>query len=109
VFQIVDFSCVNDLKFTYVRLQFQKIFPGVIPLDPHDKGEERERRGGEGKGGQGKGGEGRGGEGREGWDGVNPPPKTNPGYGPGCIISALLYLLLTAQEPVKVYAAYIKA
>jgi hypothetical protein len=45
--------------------------------------------GGEGKGGQGKGGEGRegkegrGGEGTGmGWDGVNPPPKTNPGYGP---------------------------
>jgi hypothetical protein len=24
----------------------------------------------------------RGGEQRKGWDGVNPPPKTNPGYGP---------------------------
>jgi hypothetical protein len=63
VFQIVDFSSVNDLKFTYVRLQFQKNFPGVIPPDPHDKREERERRG-EGKGGQGKEGEER--EGRDG-------------------------------------------
>jgi hypothetical protein len=59
VFQIVDFSSVNDLKFTYVHLQFQKFFPGVIPPDPHYKGEgrERERRGREG----GEGGEGRGG------------------------------------------------
>jgi hypothetical protein len=66
VFQIVDFSSINDLKFTYVHLQFQTFFPGVIPPDPHDKGEGRGRKGGEE---------------REGWDGVN-PPKTNPGYGP---------------------------
>jgi hypothetical protein len=77
MFQIVDFSSINDLKFTYVRLQFQKFFPGVIPPDPHDKGEGRGRKGGEGKEGKEgegrRGGEGRGGEGREGWDGVNPP------------------------------------
>jgi hypothetical protein len=64
VFQIVDFSSINDLKFTYVHLQFQKFFPGVIPPDPDDKGEGRERRGGEGKGGEGR--EGRGGEEGEG-------------------------------------------
>jgi hypothetical protein len=63
VFQIVEFSSVNDLKFTYVRLQFQKFFPGVIPPDPHNKGEGRESRGGEGK-------EGEEGEGREGRDGM---------------------------------------
>jgi hypothetical protein len=88
MFQIVDFSSINDLKFTYVRLQFQKFFPGVIPPDPHDKGEGRGREGREGRGGEGRGGEGRGGEGGEGRDGinqdgvVNPPPNTNPGYGP---------------------------
>jgi hypothetical protein len=60
VFQIVDYSSVNDLKFIYMHLQFQKFFPGVIPPDPHNKGE------------------GRGGEGGMG---VN-PPKTNPVYGP---------------------------
>jgi hypothetical protein len=54
VFQIVDFSSINDLKFTYVHLQFQKFFPEVIPPDPHDKGEGRERRGGEGKRGEGR-------------------------------------------------------
>jgi hypothetical protein len=54
VFQIVDLSSINDLKFTSIS-NFKKIFPGVIPLDPYDKGE------------------GRGGEEREGWDGVNPP------------------------------------
>jgi hypothetical protein len=61
MFQIVDFSSINDLKFTYVRLHFQKIYPGVIPRTPMIKG-----RGGEGKGGEAKGGEGRGGEGRDG-------------------------------------------
>jgi hypothetical protein len=66
VFQIVDFSSMNDLKFTYVRLQFKKKISGVTPLDPHDKGEGRERRGEKGKGGQGKVGEGRGGEWRGG-------------------------------------------
>jgi hypothetical protein len=30
---------------------FKKIFPGVIPPDPHDKGEGKERRGGEGRDG----------------------------------------------------------
>jgi hypothetical protein len=55
-----------------VHLQFQKNFPGVIPPDPHDKVERRERRGGQEKGGEGR--EGKEGEGREGRDGVNPPP-----------------------------------
>jgi hypothetical protein len=60
MFQIVDFSSINDIKFTYVRLQFQNFFPGVIPPDPHDKGDGRgrERRGrkerGEGRGGMGE-------------------------------------------------------
>jgi hypothetical protein len=67
VFQIVDFSSVNDLKFTYAHLQFQKNFPGVIPPDPRDKGRK--------KGGEGKGGEGREGKGGMGWYGVNPPPR----------------------------------
>jgi hypothetical protein len=62
VFQIVDFSSINDLKFTYVRLQFQKIFSRGYTPDSHDKGEGRERRGGEG----------RREEERDGWDGVNP-------------------------------------
>jgi hypothetical protein len=53
VFQIVDFSSINDLKFTYVHLQFQNFFPGVIPPDPHDKGEGREGKGGEGREGRG--------------------------------------------------------
>jgi hypothetical protein len=63
VFQIVDFSSINDLKFTYVHLQFKKIFPGVIPPDPHDKGEGRGGKEKEGK----KGREGRGGKGGMGW------------------------------------------
>jgi hypothetical protein len=51
MFQIVHFSSINDLKFTYVRLHFQKIFPGDIPPDPHYKGEGRgsERKGREGR------------------------------------------------------------
>jgi hypothetical protein len=69
VFQIVDFSSIRDLKFTYVHLQFQKFFPRVQPPDPHDKGEGREKRGGEGKearkGGEGR--EGRGAKERMGW------------------------------------------
>jgi hypothetical protein len=48
VFQVVDFNSVNDLKFTYVHLQFQ-FFSGVIPPDPVIKG-----RGGEGRGGEGR-------------------------------------------------------
>jgi hypothetical protein len=47
MFQIVDFSSINDLKFTYVRLQFQKFFPRLYPWTPIIKG-----RGGEGKGGE---------------------------------------------------------
>jgi hypothetical protein len=83
VFQIVDFSSISDLKFTYVHLQFQKnSFRGYNPRTPMIKGREGKR--GEGrKGGKERRGrkEGRGGEQRKGCDGVN-PPKTNPGYGP---------------------------
>jgi hypothetical protein len=70
VFQIVDFSSVNDLKFTYVHLQFQKFSRGLYPRAPmHDEGEGRERRGGQGKGGkEGTEREGRGA--REGRDGM---------------------------------------
>jgi hypothetical protein len=69
MFQIVDFSSVNDLKFTYVHLQFRKFFPGVIPPDPHGEGEgrARERRGRKGRGGEGR--EGRERKGREGGEG----------------------------------------
>jgi hypothetical protein len=74
VFQLEDFSSVNDLKFTYVHLQFQFFSGGYTP-DPHDNGEGRERRRGEGREKEKRGGEGRG------WDGLN-PPKTNPVYGP---------------------------
>jgi hypothetical protein len=82
VFQFVDFSSTNDLKFTYVRLKIQKKFPGVIPPDPHYKGR-KGKGGGEGKGGEGRGGEGRGREGKGGMGWVNPPPPNeNPGYGP---------------------------
>jgi hypothetical protein len=79
VFQIVDFSSVNDLKFTYVHLQFRKFFRGYTP-DPHDEGggkggegkgkEEKEREGRRRKGGEErgrKGGEGRRGKGGMGW------------------------------------------
>jgi hypothetical protein len=64
MFQIVDCISVNDLKFIYVHLQFQN-FSGVIPPDPRDKGEGRER---DGMGG-------------------DEPPKTNPVYGPACSAS----------------------
>jgi hypothetical protein len=85
VFQIVDLSSINDLKFTYVYLQFKKNFSEGLYPGPHDKGKGRERRGGEGKGGQGRGREGRGGKGRGGKGGMGwgePRPKTNPDYGP---------------------------
>jgi hypothetical protein len=59
-------------------MKFQIFFPGVIPRTPMIKG--WGGKGGKGKGKEGK--EGRGGEEREGWDGVNPLRKTNPGYGP---------------------------
>jgi hypothetical protein len=72
VFHIVDFSSVNDLKFTYVHLQFQNFFRGLYPQTHIIKGREGKRRGEEGKGGKGR-------EGR-GWD--EPLPKTNPVYGP---------------------------
>jgi hypothetical protein len=78
VFQIVDFSSINDLKFTYVHLQFQIFFRGYNPRTPMIKG--REGKGGEGKERRGrKGGEGRGANEGMGW---GEPPKTNPGYGP---------------------------
>jgi hypothetical protein len=71
MFQIVDFSSINDLKFTYVHLQFhKKIFPGVIPPDPHDKGEGRGRERMKGREGRKR----RGGERREGRDGMGEPP-----------------------------------
>jgi hypothetical protein len=76
VFQIVDFSSISDLKFTYVHLQFQFFFRGYNPRTPMIKG-------GKGKAGRGrKGGEGR--ERREAKEGMGwgEPPKTNPGYGP---------------------------
>jgi hypothetical protein len=80
VFQIVDFSSISDLKFTYVHLQFQKFFRGYNPRTPMIKG--KEGKGGEGRKGGKERREGRrGGEQWKGWDGVN-PPKTNPGYGP---------------------------
>jgi hypothetical protein len=69
VFQIVDFSSISDLKFTYVHLQFQKILSaGITPRTPMIKG--REGKSGEGKerrqGKEGK--EGR--EGSKGRDGM---------------------------------------
>jgi hypothetical protein len=64
VFRIVDFSSVNDLKFTYVHLQFKNFSRGLYPRNPIIKG---------------RGGKRRGKEGRDG-DGMN-PPKTNPVYG----------------------------
>jgi hypothetical protein len=72
VFQIVDFSSIKDLKFTYMHLQFQKMFRAYTP-DPHDKGEgenEGERKGKDSNGKESKEGEGREGEGREGRDGM---------------------------------------
>jgi hypothetical protein len=69
VFQIVDFSSISDLKFTYVHISnFKKFFRGYNPRTPMIKG--REGKGGEGKERrQGKvGKEGRGGEQRKGWD-----------------------------------------
>jgi hypothetical protein len=86
VFQIVDFSYVNDLKFTYVHLQFQ-IFTGVYTLNPRESvtkgkiGEGGDGRGGERRRGEGRGGEGKGREGR-GWDGLNPPKNKSCLYGP---------------------------
>jgi hypothetical protein len=47
VFQIVDFSSINDLKFTYMHLQFQNSFSRGYTPGPHDKGEGRGRKGGE--------------------------------------------------------------
>jgi hypothetical protein len=64
VFQIVDFSSISDLKFTYVHLQFQKILFAGITLEPHDKGEGRGRKGGKERRGR------KGGEGSKGRDGM---------------------------------------
>jgi hypothetical protein len=82
VFQFVDFSSTNDLKFTYVRLKIQKNFRGLYPRTPIIRGGKgKEGRGKEGKEGEGRGGKGREGKGGMGW--VNPPPPNeNPGYGP---------------------------
>jgi hypothetical protein len=65
VFQIVDFSSINDLKFTYVHLQFQKkFFQALYPRTPMIKGRE-------GKEGRGRERRGRkGGKGRKGRDGM---------------------------------------
>jgi hypothetical protein len=68
------FKGVYGFKPPPPRNSGKKFSAGITP-GLHDKGEGRERRGGEGEEGK----EGRGGEQREGWDGVN-PPKTNPGY-----------------------------
>jgi hypothetical protein len=73
VFQIVDFSSISDLKFTYVHLQFQKFFSAGITPDPHDKWEGRERREGKERRQGKEGKEGRGGEQRKGWG--EPPRK----------------------------------
>jgi hypothetical protein len=56
VFQTVDFSSVNELKFTYVHLQFQNFFRGLYPWTPVIKGRGEE------------GGEERGGKEGRGWD-----------------------------------------
>jgi hypothetical protein len=82
VFQIVDFSSISDLKFTYTCISnFNNFFRVYNPRTPMIKGRGGKR--GEGKerrhGKESK--EGRGWEQRKGWDGVN-SPKTNPGYGP---------------------------
>jgi hypothetical protein len=61
VFRSVDFCVQNELKFTYVHLQFQKFFRGLYPRTPVKKG-----RGGEG--GEGPGRRGRKGEKGRGWE-----------------------------------------
>jgi hypothetical protein len=77
VFQIVDFSSVNDFKYTYVYLHCN--FFGVIPPTPVIKG---------------RGGEGRGMEGREGREGMN--PKTNSVYCP--VRGHLLHFLFCLKQ-----------
>jgi hypothetical protein len=97
MFQIVDFSSVNDLKFTYVHLQFQKFFPGVIPRTPMVKGREGQGKGGEGKGGEAK--EGRGGKGKEGREGREggrgwgePPPEDKSWLRPCLLFSCEIFI-----------------
>jgi hypothetical protein len=63
VFRSVDFCVQNELKFTYVYLQFQKFFRGLYPRTPVKKG--RGREGGEGPGRRGRKGE-KGGAGKQG-------------------------------------------
>jgi hypothetical protein len=63
VFRSVDFCVQNELKFTYVHLQFQKFFRGLYPRTPVKKG--RGREGGEGPGRRGRKGE-KGGAGKQG-------------------------------------------
>jgi hypothetical protein len=74
VFQILDVTCVNDLKLTNVLLQFQIFFADYSP-EFRDKGRGRVEMRGEGKGEQER--EGRGGE-----EGMG-TPKANPVYDPG--------------------------
>jgi hypothetical protein len=64
--QIVDFSSVNDLKFTCVHLQFQIFFRGLYPRTPVIKGTGGDGREGEGRGRESRGRKGKGREGREG-------------------------------------------
>jgi hypothetical protein len=46
VFQIVDFSSINDIKFTYVASPISKFFfQALYPRTPMIKGRGRERRG----------------------------------------------------------------
>jgi hypothetical protein len=61
VFRSVDFCVQNELKFTYVHLQFQKFFRGLYPRTPVKKGRGRE-------GGEGPGRRGRKGEKGRGWE-----------------------------------------
>jgi hypothetical protein len=74
VFQIVDFSSISDLKFTYVHhiSNFNNFFRGYNPRTPMIKG--REGKGGRGrKGGKERKGRKEGrkeGEGSKGRDGM---------------------------------------
>jgi hypothetical protein len=87
VFLIVDFSSVNDLKLTYVHLQFQ-FFSGVIPRTPVIKERGWKVRGW-------KGGEGMGREGK----GRDEAPKTNPVYGPAYFTS-IITTAITLKSPI---------
>jgi hypothetical protein len=71
VFQIVDFSSINDLKFIYMHLQFQKFFLELYSRTPMMKAKA-------GKGGEGR--EGREEKGGMGWG--EPPENKSWLYGP---------------------------